>query len=98
MVRVDEICSIDFLNHKLFAPCNTVESLSFQYGENWNDPQVNGGFHNMDYLGIYSEKEWLRAFKFYDSNGRLDLQFTIDRLNQWNIIPNATIIKEIPNE
>ncbi len=98
IVKVDEICSVELVGHKLFAPCNPYEYLSFQYGKGWSKPHENQNIVNVVDLGrVYSPEAWLHYLRDYSKDGKLDVNGTIDLLNKWNGDPNHKNITVLPN-
>jgi hypothetical protein len=94
--RVDEICSIDLLGRKMFAPCDPSAYLSVQYGKNFYEPSTSQGYSNAHIYGQWSENEWLHAIRDYTKDGILDVNKTLDLLNKWNPRANSTIITDLP--
>jgi hypothetical protein len=98
ITKVDEICSIELIGHKFFAPCNPYEYIRFQYGKGWSTPHENQGIVSSVHVGEWSDKEWPHFIKDYRKNGTLNVNSTIALLNEWYPYKNNyTNITELPD-
>jgi hypothetical protein len=98
LIKVNEICSVELLGHRLFAPCNPADYLRFQYGKDWSKPTFSNGVVSLQSIRVWSPQEWLYFVRDYDNYGRLDVKKTLDLLNQWNPQKNSSKIIQLPDE
>ena len=72
------------LNQKLLIPCDPVQYLDFEYGASkWQTPKKDKyKWPNLIYQGEWSDNEWQKAIRFYDSNGTVKTIKTLKYLNR----------------
>jgi hypothetical protein len=83
--QFNQLCSADLLNQKHFVPCDPVKYLDLEYGKSsWLTPQTTKfTWKNVVPNGEWTEQEWPRAFKYYNANGTLHLNKTLDHINKY---------------
>ena len=75
--------------HKYMIPCDPVSYLNFEYGgiNGWITPfSRNYSWKNMLFSGKWSDSEWPYAFKFYYTDGSLNVKDTLNTINKYATI------------
>jgi hypothetical protein len=67
------------------VPCDPVKHLGNEYGPSkWETPLAKRyKWTNLKYVGNWSDEQWPHTIKFYDPEGKLRVNKTLDTINSY---------------
>jgi hypothetical protein len=93
-----QVCSADLLNVKVLVPCNPEEYLNLEYGNKakWRLPKKNKyKWTNLDEKFLnWTDFQWPNTIKFYDIDGRIDVNQTLNHINSFSEIKFEKVPKD----
>jgi hypothetical protein len=87
---------------KVLLPCNPLKVIKEDYGRNWSLPIENGyGWKSLNFEDwkVFDKEKWSKSRKYYFQNGKLDVNGTLDDLNEHigedGVVETSKIVDDI---
>ena len=95
---IEELCSAELFGYKFIIPCNYINIITLQYGDQWSVPDGKFKIFNMDYSNpeIRSLHEVPYMVRWYLLDGGIDVSKTLKGINKYYANYSGEMLTKLP--